>query len=187
MSQVLASDVGALNNQPVNPNYLSICKFKFIIPKIPTCNYFVQEVTLPGIRIPSTIQQTPFQNLPLPGNKVMFDNLLISFIVDEDLRNYFEIVDWMFGLAQIKDFKRYASLKNEKTQLNSEFGGLWDDAILFSLSSESNPNVNIKFRDCYPVGLSPITYRANVGEDQMIVANVSFDFAYFEMERPVVQ
>ena len=44
-------------------------------------------------------QPTYLKDLPIPGDKMEFEDLNVRFLVDENLENYMEIQNWMRGLG----------------------------------------------------------------------------------------
>ena len=56
-----------------------------------------------------------YKQIPILGDQLTFGNLLVSFIVDEELANYKTIHDWMVGIGfpksrqQFIDFRRSQS------------------------------------------------------------------------------
>ena len=44
-------------------------------------------------------QVTPLRDIPKPGTKLNYEDLTMTFIVDEDLANYQEIHGWLVGLG----------------------------------------------------------------------------------------
>ena len=182
MAATTYENIGAWNKQPDNVNFLHTVKFKFAIRKIPHCNYFLKGARLPAITLGTAIQPTPFQDLPVPGINMNWDELEIRFLVEEVMKNYLEIVEWMRGLGLVKNFDKYATLKTENTDLNSKWGGIWSDAILHVLTNQANANVNFIFRDAYPVFLSPIEFLSDDQEATPAEAIVQFKYAYYDWE-----
>ena len=46
----------------------------------------------------------------MPGDKVTYSSLDVSFLVDENLNNYKEIHDWITGLGFPQDHKQFADV-----------------------------------------------------------------------------
>ena len=46
----------------------------------------------------------------MPGDKVTYQTLDVSFLVDENLNNYKEIHDWIIGLGFPQDHKQFKNL-----------------------------------------------------------------------------
>ena len=74
------------SRQPTKQDYADPTKFKFSIVKLPKVEYFCTQVNLPGISISDNYSQpTPFRDIPLPGEKLSYEPLSVTFIVDENL------------------------------------------------------------------------------------------------------
>ena len=56
---------------------------------------------LPGITLSEAIQNTPFKDISMPGNKLEYEDLSVTFIVDEYLENYTSMHEWLtaFGFG----------------------------------------------------------------------------------------
>ena len=91
--------MSVLQDQPTNINFLSPIGFKFQLNNFPEVNYFCQSATLPGISIGSISVPTPLKTIDLPGDEVAFEELSIRFIVDENMKNWLSIYDWIIGLG----------------------------------------------------------------------------------------
>ena len=81
----------ALSRQPTKLDLASPQQFKFSIIKLPKVEYFCTSANVPGISMTSALQQTPLKDIPVPGDKLTYGDLEISFMVDENLDNYREI------------------------------------------------------------------------------------------------
>ena len=82
------TDSTLATKQPTNLDYADPTKFKFQIIKLPTVEYNTVQATLPGISLAELNQPTRLQQLKLAGNDLTFEDLSITFIVDEELINY---------------------------------------------------------------------------------------------------
>jgi hypothetical protein len=100
-----------LNTQPTNPNLLSQNKFRFTLQRAPNVVYFGMAATLPSITLESTEQASPFIQIPRPGNKIRYADFEFTFRVDEDLKNYIEVYQWMNDLGFPDDFSGYPRLE----------------------------------------------------------------------------
>jgi len=91
--------MSALQDQPINTSFLSPIGFKFQLNNFPAVNYFCQSATLPGISIGTISVPTPLKTIELSGDEVTFEELSIKFIVDENMKNWLSIYDWIIGLG----------------------------------------------------------------------------------------
>ena len=189
----------ANNRQPTKLDYASPTQFKFGVIKLPKVEYFCTAANIPGISLGQASQPTPLKDIPIPGDKLDYDNLNITFLVDENLENYREIHGWLTGLGFPKDNEQFRNLQNagsdrfpttKNTGLNKELGqirkavqddgGLYSDATLFVLTSKNNANLEVRFRDLYPVSLSGLDYNQQETDIQYLTANVTFAYKIYE-------
>ena len=189
----------ANSRQPTKLDYASPTQFRFSIIKLPKVEYFATAANIPGIQLGQANQPTPLKDVPIPGDKLEYDNLNITFLVDENLENYREIHGWLTGLGFPKDNEQFRNLQNagsdrfpttKNTGLNKELGqirkavqddgGLYSDATLFVLTSKNNANLEVRFRDLYPVSLSGLDYNQQETDIQYLTANVTFAYKIYE-------
>ena len=189
----------ANSRQPTKLDYASPTQFRFSIIKLPKVEYFATAANIPGITLGQANQPTPLKDIPIPGDKLEYDNLNITFLVDENLENYREIHGWLTGLGFPKDNEQFRNLQNagsdrfpttSNTGLNKELGkirkavqddgGLYSDATLFVLTSKNNANLEVRFRDLYPVSLSGLDYNQQETDIQYLTANVTFAYKIYE-------
>ena len=156
-----------------NKNMLSPVGFQFNISRMPTMNFFVQSVTLPGITLSSLDQQTPLRLVPTPGDKIEYSELEVIFKVDEDMKNYIEVFEWIRALGFPDSTDQYKELED---QPSFSGGGIYSDATLTILSSAMNPNIRIEIQDLFPVSLTPIEMSAINPDIEYIESTASFRF-----------
>ena len=187
------------NRQPTKLDYASPTQFKFSLIKLPKVEYFCTAANIPGITLGTSNLTTPFKDVPMPGDKLDYDTLNISFLVDENLENYREIHGWMTGLGFPKDYSQFRALQSAGTDryptttnetYSSEIGvtskntpddgGLYSDATLFVLTSKNNSNIEIRFRDVYPISLSGLDYNQQATDVDYLTASVTFQYKIYE-------
>ena len=174
--------MSAITNLPDNFNLLSPVGFRFQIKKLSTVTYFCQTANLPGITLGETVRSTPFIDFSAPGDKVTYDDLSITFLVDEDLVNYLEILDWMKKLGSPNDpSKEYATLIDDVS--SSALGGIYSDCTLTILTNNMNANKSIAFKDCWPTTLSELTLESITDDIVPITASATFKFRDFTIEK----
>jgi len=91
-------------------DYADPTKFKFQTTKLPRVEFNCIQANIPGISLTEIQQPTRLLNIKIPGNDLSFENLSITFIVDEDLTNYRSVHDWMAGLSQMDSDEKYRAL-----------------------------------------------------------------------------
>ena len=86
----------ALTDQPKNMNFLTDVQFRFDISKLPNVTFFIQQVTIPGITLQTQTVGVPMrQGFGRHTGVVEFSPMTIMFLVDEYLKNWQEIFDWV--------------------------------------------------------------------------------------------
>ena len=188
------------SRQPTKQDYADPTKFKFSILKLPKVEYFCTAINLPGISLADNYSQpTPFRDIPLPGEKLSYDRLNMTFLVDENLENYQEIHGWLRGLGfpgGYDEFKNLLDAGSDRfpTSKNSRLGdagrggkfaapdtgGLFSDATLNILTSKNNPVTEVRFQDVFPISLSGLQYSQQNNDTEYLTATVTFDYKMYD-------
>jgi hypothetical protein len=179
---IINNSMSAINRNPSNTNSLVGNKFSINFTRLPNLNYFCQSINLPGMSIGEIPRNNPFIDLYSPGEKLTYDSLNFSFIVDEDLKSWLEIHDWMRAMTFPTDFSEYRNLPNlnKFAKANPTFPQ-FSDATVNILTSSLNLNYNVRLYDCFPTSLSSIIFNSTDSPENIITADVSFRFSYFDI------
>ena len=188
-----------MNRQPTKLDFASPQQFKFQITKLPKVEYFCTSVNVPGISLGSLEQETPLTDIPLPGSVLSYGDLVMTFIVDENLENYREIHGWMTGLGFPKDRSQFRALLASGTDrfptssgVNQEtdagkvkhgagnVGAIYSDATLNILTSKNRSNIEVRFSDVFPVRLTGLDYDQQATDVSYLTASVTFNYKIFE-------
>ena len=84
----MATSTSPLARQPDKLDYASPTQFRFGIHQLPKVEFFTIGANLPGISAGVSTVSTPYKDIPTMGDKLTYENLSITFIVDEYLENY---------------------------------------------------------------------------------------------------
>jgi hypothetical protein len=185
--------------QPTKLDYASPTQFKFSIIKLPKVEYFCTAVNIPGVNLGETTQGTPLKKIPVPGDTLTYEPLQMTFLVDENLENFQEIHGWLVGLGFPRDHREFQNLLSSgsdrfptrnATNISSEAGKtkfaaadtgpVLSDATLTVLSSKNNAQVEVRFRDLYPTGLTGLGYNQQAGDVDYLTATVSFSYLIYD-------
>ena len=188
----------SFTRQPTKIDYASPTQFKFGIIKLPKVEFFVTSVNLPGISMDAINQSTPLKDIPKPGTKLNYEDLSMTFIVDEDLQNYQEIHGWLVGLGFPKDHSQFKNLMDASADrfptssgsVSNEIGkvkygaqgdgGSYSDATLTLLTNKNNAVTEVRFSDVFPVSLSGLVYDQQATDVNYLTAQVSFKYSLYE-------
>ena len=166
---------------PANINPLQSNGFMFSIQKLPDVKFFAQEVNLPGLGLPTADIDNPFAKTPLPGDKLDFADLDITFLVDESMNNYTAIYNWMVALGFPQMRSQYTTYMNQDPiNLYSELAKNYSDGTLQILNSSNQPVKTILFRDIVPVSLGSIVLQSTSSDTQYVAGQATFRYTYYE-------
>lgn len=150
-----------------NANFLYPTGFSFKLAKIPNVEFAVQSANIPGISLGNIDRPTPHIRLQEWGN-VTYEQLTLSFLVQADLTNYLELVNWMYELGHPWSF--------DQTVPQEHDGSL----IILNSNKKICGSIEIKFKDIFPVYLSPITMDVTVSQPEPAIATATFVFDSME-------
>ena len=189
----------ALDRQPTKLDYASPTQFKFQIAKLPKVEYFCTSANIPQIDLTSVQQDTPLADIPLPGVKLSFSDLTVTFMVDENLENYREIHGWLTGLGFPKSrtqFKTLVDAAKDRFPTGGKsdsvadpgkvvgaptpLGPAFSDATLMVLSSKNNANIEVRFSDVFPVSLTGLEFNQQAGDIEYLTATVTMKYKIYE-------
>jgi hypothetical protein len=168
-----------LTRRVKNRSFLQPTKYQLEFARSPHMTYFCQAANLPGLSLNEVPRSTPFVDLFVPGEKAIYDTLNITFLVDEDLRSWFEIHDWIRGLTFPENFTEYKTTILEA----GPFGKQYSDCAMTILTNSNKPNIRIKFKDCFPTTISSVIFSSQDTSKNVLTADATFRFSYFNVER----
>ena len=170
-----------------NRNFLSPVGFKFGLKRSPAVAFFCNEANIPSIDLGIAEQPSYLKDIPIPGDKIQFGDLSLRFLVDEDLKNYMEIQNWIRGLGYPESLQEFQDL-DDSGQLTEAFGffkqgrdDIYSDATLQILSSNLVPQFQVQFSDLFPYSLSTIRFDATDTDIEYFTADVSFKYTIYRL------
>jgi hypothetical protein len=170
----------ALLRTPSNTNLLQPSKFILAFNRLPTVQFFCQEVNLPGVTLGSTEFATPLRDVPIAGNKLSYNEFDITFMVDEQLQSWNELYKWLLAMGSPKSIderRRFNVLQNEY----ATFPSYYSDSALTIMSALNNPLLRINFMRMFPISISDIKFDTQLSADTIVTATAKFQYEYFEI------
>lgn len=171
------------DNQISNRSFLSPTGFKFILSKKPKIDFFCDRAAIPGITLGSAIQSTYLKNIPIPGDVLSYDDLVLSFNVDEDMENYLEVYNWLIQFGFPSDASQYQKLLDEDENSQGKQTAIsgMSDGTLIIFNSNYRANVQVNFKDLFPVSLSALQFETKVNDIQYLTAEVVFKYTVYDI------
>ena len=167
-----------------NRNFLSPVGFKFTLKTKEKVDFFSNSANVPSIALGTALQGTTFRILDVPGDEVTYEDFTMNFLVDEDLKNYMVIHNWITGLGTPENFKQFRDLTKDPDS------GLKDDLLQFCdgtlhvLNSNYRDIAMVKFQDLFPVALTSLQFNATENDINYFTAEVSFKYTIYNIVDP---
>ena len=170
----------AYDKQLENRNFLSPIGFQFSLNKVPKATFFSNSARIPEIVLGTAVQPVYLKDIDVPGDKLQYGDFTLRFLVDEDLVNYMSIHNWLTGLGypeSTEQFKK-ATTNTEGLKDNEE---VFSDGSLAILNSNYRTTAIVKFRDLFPIALTPLEFEATDTDINYFTAEVTFKYTIYEI------
>lgn len=169
---------------PINTNTLVTTGFQIQITRTDTLSFFAQRVNIPGLTINNPRQQNPFTAIPIPGDHGSWESLQISFMIDEDLKNWEEVFNWYTGITFPRDYSDFSTLANDSLgpKPRSEVN-MYAQVTVTVLNNHKVPICDFIFEDCIPAQLEGPTFDITQQDIQPAMCVLTLDFSNYRMRR----
>ena len=104
--------------------------------------------------------------------------LKMSFKVDEDLKNYLELHNWIRSLGFPENYEQYKEIQDKPSWTGD---GIYSDIAVVLLSSTKMPNYEVTFVDGHPVFLSDLSFNTIDENVNYITASATFKYTYYKI------
>ena len=197
-SNATEGTVSAVSRQPVVYDYSQLNQFKLYLPIFPTTEWFVTRCNIPGVSMGQGVQATSLIDMPIIGDKLTYDDFYCTFIIDEQLKNYTEMHDWLINMGAPSSHQQFNAQarpdlfkRPQQTIKDIEVEGrihadtdrdLYSNLDLFILSSKNNPEVKITMYESIPTSLTNIEYSQAETDTSYAECTATFAYTYFTIE-----
>ena len=167
-------------DQLTNKNFLSPIGFLFSLEKAKRVSFLCQRAEIPTITLGDVnIPTRGLVPIPVEGN-LEYGEFTIEFIVDEDLRNYMEIHNWMRGLGTPQSIQDRVDFKNQnRATASQEYR--YSDGTLQILNNNNIANFDVVFKSMWPTSLSTLSFDVTGSDNEFFTANVTFKYTLYEV------
>ena len=167
-------------DQLTNRNFLSPIGFLFILDKARKVSFLCQKAEIPTVELGQVeIPTRGLVPIPVEGN-MRYSEFSMEFIVDEDLRNYMQIHNWMRALGTPQEFKERRVWLNKYADSPSE-DPRFSDATLQVLNNNNIANFNVIFKNLFPVEISSIPFDVTGTDNNFFIATATFNYVSYEI------
>ena len=184
-------------SQPTVYDYATGTQWRLAFNRIPKTTWFCTAANVPGITLGEAQYATPMSDMFVTGDKLTFETLNITFLVDEELQNYRELWDWIVGIGSPVNHSQWETTLSKgdgairsfatpdadpRTKSTYEESNLYSDATLIVYNSKNIAKVNVKFKNMFPTSLSSLEYSQDLTDVEYFKANATFRYLYYEFE-----
>ena len=151
-----------MNNLTDNINMLTPGGFKVVIDSKEFANvqFFCTNAELPSVGQTETTADYRNTIAFFPGETLSFDTFNLTFIVDEEMKNYIEMFNWI--------------------RTNHTAKPLFKDITMSILSNKNTTNKQVMFHDAFPVALGSLQFTTQDTALDAVTCDVTFRFNKFE-------
>ena len=174
---------GFYDSQIQNRNFLSPTGFRFTLTRTPKVAFFANSANIPDLNLGVANQPSYLKDIDVPGDKLQFGDFSLRFLVDEDLKNYMEIQNWMRGLGYPESIREIIDFQNEETKtiIPDKTMDIYSDGSLIILTSNNNINFKVNFENMFPTFLSTLDFSATDTDVEYFTADVTFKYTIYNI------
>jgi hypothetical protein len=178
------SAIATLASASAVTTYLKPNSFKFLIARAPNVTYTCQSANLPNVQLGAAMQQSPFVDIPHPGDKVTFGEFTIRFLINEDMNNYREIYNWITEIGAPYSGEDWASALRNRVSVfkDDDYNKVFSDGQLLILDSNNNAKVRLVFEDLFPISIEALDFDITTAGMEYFVGVASFRYKLFTIE-----
>ena len=185
------------SQQPTVYDYATGTQWRLAFNRLPKTTWFCTAANVPGITLGEAQYPTPMSDMFVTGDKLTFETLNITFLVDEELQNYRELWDWIVGIGSPVNHSQWETTLSKgdgairsfatpdadpRTKSTYEESNLYSDATLIVYNSKNMAKVDVKFKNMFPTSLSSLEYSQDLTDVEYFKASATFRYLYYEFE-----
>ena len=196
-SEITTGEISATNRQPTVFDYSQSNQFKVFLPIFPTVEWFVVRANVPSVQLGVADRYTPFVQLALVGDHITYGDFSMTFIVDENLKNYMEMYNWVknigfpfehaqFNVLERPDYgnrsggQKYNAENDTYSKVNDD--DLYSDIILQIMTAKNNLIAECFIYEAFPTTLGAIEYSQQETDMTYATCEVGFAYSWFDMK-----
>ncbi len=170
----------AFGKQIQNRNFLAPVGFKFTLAKYPKVDFFSNSARIPEITLGTAIEPSYLKDIDIPGEKLTYGDLIIRFLVDENMENYMAVHNWLKGIGFPESPSQFRDQTTNDEGIRDE-KEVFSDGSLHILNSNFQDVAIVKFQDLFPVGLTSLEFDATETDINYFTAEVSMRYTVYNI------
>lgn len=157
--------------------------------RMPYLSFMVQDVNLPGISATSAQVGLPGLTVKHAADRLTYEQLQVTFLVDEEFMVHRELQRWMAGMTGRED---RSTLTAQFVRDQAEFS--WGDSAspsrtlasatrttagLTIVNGAKNPILRVLFFNLYPVAVGPVQFSVTADPTTVLQSTATFDYDFY--------
>ena len=167
-------------NQIQNRNFLAPVGFKFTLAKYPKVSFFSNSARIPELSLGTAVQPSYLKDIDVPGEKLSYGDLIIRFLVDENMKNYMAMHNWLKGIGFPETPQQFKDQTTDNDGLRDE-KEVFSDGSLHILNSNFKDVAIVKFNDLFPVGLTSLEFDATETDINYFTAEATMRYTVYNI------
>ncbi len=170
-------------------NFLSSVEFRFVIERLPNVEFYVQQVNIPGVNSGYAERMTPFKSIYTPGDTLVYEDLAMTIIADENMLAFKESLDWLEAITRPESFTGYASLNSPQVAggagaktANPSGTGVTSSGSIIIMDSNKNPNLRLTFKEMFPVAVGGVQLNTTEADVNPPTFDITFKYSDYSIE-----
>ena len=168
-------------------NFLSNVEFRFILERLSNVEFYVQQINIPGVNSGYAERMTPFKSIYTPGDTLVYEDLAMTIIADENMLSFKESLDWLEAITRPESFTGYAALNSPQVagaagSVNPKGTGVTSSGSIIIMDSNKNPNLRLTFKEMFPVAVGGIQLNTTEADINPPTFDVTFKYSDYTIE-----
>jgi hypothetical protein len=172
------------SHNPLLANY-----FDFVLDRVPNMTYFCQAANLPGLAF-GVVEQPTSLGFPIkiPSGAYKFQDLEITFKVDENMNNWLEIWRWMKSSGNYGTISGPTSFTKDPITgqytvptCSNDYSDKTSNATLSLTNSVFTPRISVSFKNLFPISLTGLQFSTGLIESAEVTATATFTFTSYDI------
>lgn len=161
-------------NQLENTNFMAPTGFRVAInrQRFPNLEFFAQSISHPSVNVSPTTVPFRTSDTFFPGDKIVYEDLQLNAILDENMTLYMEMFDWIKSFVENPLDQGATGIYRDRDK--SQY-----DISVLVLNSHNNVIRTITYKDAFPSILGNIEFSSTTGDVQYITLPITFKYTTF--------
>ena len=178
----MANNYSDVTSRQPELSYADAVHFYLVFDQLPGVVYNAQQIQLPPISIGEA--DVPNRMNPaglfIPGDKLNYGTLDVTFLIEKGFHNYRTILKWLKAMTNPEGHEQFTEwVDNQNVQIQQGFKTLFADATLIATDASNEPLTQWNFRDVFPISLDGVQFDSSSQDVEHLLGNCSFRFSYF--------